>query len=49
MCFMSVKVQGLALYVIDFEKFLLERTTSVLMTGCLYPMHFYSRVIGYKK
>jgi len=39
----------LGLYVIDFEKFLLERAMNVLVTGCLYYMHFYSRVIGYKK
>jgi hypothetical protein len=48
-CFVLIEVQGLGLYVIDFEKFLLERAMNVLVTGCLYYMHFYSRVIGYKK
>jgi hypothetical protein len=42
---MLIEAQGLALYVIDIEKCLLERATDVLMIVCSYPMHFYSRVI----
>lgn len=46
---MLIEAQGLALYIIDFEKFLLEHATRVLMTGCLYSVNFYSRAIGYEK